>query len=88
MFSLGIQEILVIAIIILLLVDHRKIPEFTKGIGKIYRQIKSAQDNIKSEIIKAGISEESDELPRAIPENKDSNIYDREKESDESDRAG
>ncbi|MCX7944969.1 MAG: twin-arginine translocase TatA/TatE family subunit [Deltaproteobacteria bacterium] len=52
MFSLGIQEIVVIAIVILLLIDYRKIPEFAKGVGKIFREIKSAQENIKNEILR------------------------------------
>ncbi len=54
MFSIGIQEIIVILIVIVLLVDYRKIPEFARGVGKIYREIKSAQDNIKNEILRPG----------------------------------
>ena len=61
MFGLGIQEIIVIIVIVLLLIDYRKIPEFTRGIGKIYREIKSAQDNIKNEILKSEVTKSSDE---------------------------
>ena len=61
MFGLGIQEIIVIIVIVLLLIDYRKIPEFTRGIGKIYREIKSAQDNIKNEILKSEDTQSSDE---------------------------
>ncbi len=53
MFSIGIQEIIVIVVVILIFIDYRKIPEFTKGMGKIYREIKSAQDNIKNEILRS-----------------------------------
>jgi len=44
MFGLGIQEMLVIAIIILLLFGGKKIPELMNGLGK---GIKSFKDGMK-----------------------------------------
>lgn len=55
MFGLGIQELIIIAIVILLFVDHKRIPEFTRGIGKIYRELISARDNIKNELVREDI---------------------------------
>ena len=43
MFGLGFQEILVIALIILLLFGGKKIPELMKGLGK---GVKSFQDGM------------------------------------------
>ena len=44
MFGLGMQEIIVIALIVLLLFGGKKIPELMKGLGK---GVKSFKDGIK-----------------------------------------
>ena len=44
MFGLGMQEVIVIALIILLLFGGKKIPEFMKGLGK---GVKSFKDGMK-----------------------------------------
>ena len=44
MFGIGTQEILIIALIILLLFGGRKIPELMRGLGK---GIKSCKDGMK-----------------------------------------
>ncbi len=44
LFGLGMQEIIVIALIVLLLFGGKKIPELMKGLGK---SVKSFKDGIK-----------------------------------------
>lgn len=53
---LGTNEIIIIAIIILLLFGGRKIPELMRGLGKGVREFNDAKTNVKREI------EESSEI--------------------------
>jgi sec-independent protein translocase protein TatA len=46
----GIGEIVVIALIVLLLFGGKKIPELMKGLGSGVREFNSAKNSIKSEI--------------------------------------
>ena len=48
--SFGMQEILVLAFIVLLLFGGRKIPELMKGIGKGVRSFKDGINGIEKEI--------------------------------------
>ncbi|MCL2728239.1 MAG: twin-arginine translocase TatA/TatE family subunit [Bacteroidales bacterium] len=50
--SFGMQEILVIALIVLLFFGGRKIPELMKGIGKGVRSFKAGINGIEDEINK------------------------------------
>ncbi len=50
MGNLGFQEILLIAVVILVLFGGRKIPEFMRGIGKGIREFNDAKDNVKKEL--------------------------------------
>lgn len=49
MFGLGIQEILVIALIILLLFGGKKIPELMKGLGEGVRSFKEGMKETDGE---------------------------------------
>jgi len=46
MFGLGMQEILVIALVILLLFGGKKIPELMKGLGKGVKSFKDGMNGI------------------------------------------
>ena len=55
MFGLGFQEILVIALIILLLFGGKKIPELMKGLGKGVKSFKDGMNeatDLKEEVKK------------------------------------
>lgn len=48
--GLGLQEILVIALIVLLLFGGKKIPELMKGLGKGVRSFKDGMNGIESDL--------------------------------------
>jgi len=50
MFGLGIQELLVIAFIILLLFGSRKIPELMKGLGKGIKNFKDGMKEVDDDL--------------------------------------
>jgi len=56
MGNLGFQEILLIAVVVLVLFGGRKIPEFMRGLGKGIREFNDAKDNVKKEL-EEGIKE-------------------------------
>ncbi len=47
---LGTQEIIIIAIIILLMFGGRKIPELMRGLGKGIREFNDAKNTVRKEI--------------------------------------
>lgn len=58
MFGLGLQEILVIALIILLLFGGKKIPELMKGLGKGVKSFKEGMNEVTD------LTEEKKEQPK------------------------
>lgn len=48
--GLGMQEVLLIALVVLLFFGGRKIPELMKGLGKGIRSFKEGMNNIEKEI--------------------------------------
>ena len=49
LFGLGMQEILVIALIVLLLFGGKKIPELMKGLGKGVKSFKDGMKDLEDE---------------------------------------
>ena len=48
--SIGMQEVLLIALVVLLFFGGKKIPELMKGIGKGVRSFKEGMNNVEKEI--------------------------------------
>jgi len=59
-FGMGPQEIIVVALILLLLFGGKKIPELMRGLGRGIKEFNSAKDGIKDEFQK-GMKDESPE---------------------------
>jgi sec-independent protein translocase protein TatA len=56
--GMGGQEIIIVALIVLLLFGGKKIPELMRGLGRGVKEFKDAKDGIRSEIQK-GMNEEN-----------------------------
>lgn len=59
MFGLGTQEIILIAIVILVLFGAKKIPDLMSGLGKGIKEFKKASRDIETEITNAGEEKKS-----------------------------
>lgn len=66
MGNLGFQEILLIAVVILVLFGGRKIPEFMKGLGKGVREFNDAKNNVRKEL-EEGLNDKI-ETPPSTPQ--------------------
>ncbi|HEX4957997.1 MAG TPA: twin-arginine translocase TatA/TatE family subunit [Lacibacter sp.] len=56
---IGTQEIIIVAIIILLLFGGRKIPELMRGLGKGIREFNDAKNTVRKEIEEAPTSNDN-----------------------------
>jgi sec-independent protein translocase protein TatA len=61
LFGMGTQEIIIIALVVLVLFGARKIPEFARGLGQGVREFKKASNTVKEEINK-----ETDEIKKEL----------------------
>ena len=71
MFGIGWQELLIIAVVALLIVGPKKLPDLAKSLGKGFREFKKATDGV-SEDLKDALKEE--EKPKSGNGQKDSLI--------------
>jgi Tat protein translocase TatB subunit len=69
MFGIGIQELIIIAIIALLIVGPKKLPDLAKTLGKGFRDFKNATEGV-TEDLKDALKE--DEKPKKDDGLKDS----------------
>ena len=69
MFGIGVQELIIIAIIALLIVGPKKLPDLAKTLGKGFRDFKNATEGV-AEDLKDTLKEE--EKPKADDGLKDS----------------
>ena len=57
--GLGMQEMLLIALVVLLFFGGKKIPELMKGLGKGVRSFKEGMNNMEKEIEEEPVKKES-----------------------------
>lgn len=67
MGNLGWEELLLIAVVILVLFGSRKIPEFMRGLGHGIREFNNAKNNVQKELHE-GMKEKDVQKNTAIPE--------------------
>ncbi len=48
--AIGMQELLIIMVVVLLLFGSKRLPELARGIGKSFREFKKAADDVKREM--------------------------------------
>jgi len=85
MFGIGGGEFILIILVVLMLFGSDKIPEIARTLGKMFRQLKHATEDIKSEITKSaeangidtnsitgGISQEIDKVKQSFNSTVDS----------------
>ena len=67
------QEIVIIALVVLILFGSKKIPEMARGLGKGLREFKKAADDIKKEINESSpeITEEFKKMKKDIKDSTD-----------------
>ena len=72
LFGLGMQEILVIALIVLLLFGGKKIPELMKGLGKGVKSFKEGMNEVTDMTKESGVrSQESGDRSQESGDKKD-----------------
>jgi sec-independent protein translocase protein TatA len=65
--NLGMQEIVVILVIVLLLFGAKKLPELARGIGKSMGEFKKARDEFEHEITRSETDARVKEVPGKEP---------------------
>lgn len=56
--GIGMQEVLLIALVVLLFFGGKKIPELMKGLGKGVRSFKEGMNNVEKEIEEVSVKKE------------------------------
>lgn len=79
MFGIGVQELIIIAVIALLIVGPKKLPDLAKTLGKGFRDFKNATDGV-TEDLKDALKE--NEKPKNDDGLKDSLLF-KKSESEE-----
>jgi len=82
MFGIGMQELIIIAIIALLVVGPKRLPDLAKSLGKGFSEFKKAAEDV-TEGVKSSL--QADDLQKEAEELKDS-VAGNEKDADEKEK--
>lgn len=72
MFGIGFQELLIIAVVALLIVGPKKLPDLAKTLGKGFQEFRKATDGITDDLKQ---TMQSDDKPKQDEEWKDSLLF-------------
>ncbi|RKX99032.1 MAG: twin-arginine translocase subunit TatB, partial [Spirochaetes bacterium] len=87
MFSIGMQELILILVIALLVVGPKKIPEMARSIGKAMKEFQKAANDVKESVNMESILEEEEgeeELKPAEDKEEKSQTNNKDKEEKQS----
>lgn len=66
MFGIGMQELIIIALVALLIVGPKKLPDLAKSLGKGFSEFKKATDDVKDDLKKT-FEEDDDQKENSGP---------------------
>ncbi len=67
MFGIGMQELIIIAVVALLIVGPKKLPDLAKSLGKGFSEFRKATDDVKDDLKKT--FQEDDDHKKDGPKN-------------------
>ena len=66
MFGLGMQELVVIFLIVFLLFGAKNLPEIAKGLGKGIKEFKNALRSMSDDVIETKEDKSKDSTPKSV----------------------
>ncbi len=66
MFGLGMQELIVIFLIVFLLFGAKNLPEIAKGLGKSIREFKNALRSMNDDVTEIKEDKSKDSMPKDV----------------------
>jgi Tat protein translocase TatB subunit len=81
--SIGPTELLVIALIAIVVVGPRRVPEIMRGMAKFYQSLKNSVDNLKNNVKSSINIDDEDEMFYKKPIDKIINTNDKKKDGKE-----
>lgn len=71
MFNIGLPELIIIFAIILIVLGPKRLPEFTRSVGRLIGNLKRSADDIKTELTREiiNVKEEAEEIKEKIEKN-------------------
>jgi sec-independent protein translocase protein TatB len=66
MFDIGPEKVLVILVVVFIFLGPKELPAAARKIGELFRQLRSLQDTLRTEVNSALSTESDDTEPRKI----------------------
>ena len=69
MLGIGMQEIIIILVVALIIIGHKKLPDLARALGRAMGEFRRAADDLKDNLDINGIKAEKEKLMRDITQN-------------------